>query len=53
MFDTEKDIKRKVLEGLDASCKKLIQSKKERNSDVIISENGKIVRIKAQDVKYE
>ena len=49
---TKKDnpIREKIIKGLELTHKKLIQSKKERNFDLIISDNGKIVRIKAKDL---
>lgn len=53
VLERENDIKEKVLEGLNISYKRLVQSKKERNLDLIISQNGKIVRIKPQEVECE
>lgn len=49
----ENEIKEKVLEGLNLTYKRLVQSKKERNLDLIISQNGKIVRIKPQEVESD
>ena len=53
VLERENDIKEKVLEGLNLSYKRLIQSKKERNLDLIISQDGKIVRIKPQEVECD
>ncbi|HKM94351.1 MAG TPA: hypothetical protein VJY41_11920 [Prolixibacteraceae bacterium] len=53
VLERENDIKEKVLEGLNLSYKRLIQSKKERNLDLIISQNGEIVRIKPQEVECD
>jgi hypothetical protein len=39
------DIREKILEGLKLSSKRLIQNKKDRNLDIVVSENGKIVRL--------
>ena len=47
-------IKEKVIEGLDKSSQKLIQTKKERNHHLVVSENGKVVYIKAKEAyKFE
>ena len=50
---TKKDnpIREKTLRGLELSHKKLIKSKKERNLCLVISDNGKVVRIPANDLK--
>ncbi len=40
----------KILRGLELSTAKLIKYKKARNLDVVVSQNGKIVRIKAKDL---
>jgi len=50
---TQKDnpIREKILKGLKISHKKLIKTKKERNFDLVISDNGKVVRIPAKDLK--
>lgn len=45
-----KNIREKVLKGLELTHKRLIKSKKERNFDLVISQNGKIVRIHAKDL---
>jgi hypothetical protein len=48
---TKKDnaIRDKILKGLDLTYQKLLQSKKERNLDLVISENGKVIRLHAKD----
>lgn len=48
---TKKDniIREKILKGLDLTYQKLIQPKKERNLDFVISDNGKVVRLHAKD----
>jgi hypothetical protein len=50
---TKKDntVRDKIIKGLELTHKRLIQSKKERNLDLVISENGKIIRIHARDLK--
>jgi len=50
---TKKDnpVREKILKGLEISHKKLIRSKKEKNLDLVISDNGKVVRIPAKELK--
>ena len=50
MTKKENKIREKILKGLELTHKKLVQSKKERNLDLIVSENGKIVRIHPSDL---
>jgi hypothetical protein len=49
---TKKDntIRDKIIRGLELTHKKLIQSKKDRNLDLVVSDNGKIVRVQAKDL---
>jgi hypothetical protein len=49
---TEQDniIREKILLDLELTHKRLIQTKKERNWDLIISDNGKIIKVKAKDL---
>jgi len=49
---TKKDntIRDKIIRGLELTHKKLIQLKKERNLDLVVSDNGKIVRVQAKDL---
>jgi hypothetical protein len=50
---TKKDntVRDKIIKGLELTHKRLIQSKKDRNLDLIVSENGRIIRIHAKDLK--
>jgi hypothetical protein len=50
MTKKENDIREKIIKGLELTYKKLIKSKKERNLDLIISQNGKIIKIRAKDI---
>ena len=50
MTKNDNTIREKILKGLELTHKKLIQSKKERNQDLVISINGKVVHIKAEDL---
>jgi hypothetical protein len=45
------ELKEKIRIGLDLTFKKLVQSKRESNSELVFFENGKIVKIKARDIK--
>jgi hypothetical protein len=40
------DIRKKVLKGLNKTHKKLIETKRKNNSVLVISENGRIIKIK-------
>lgn len=51
MAQKENDIREKILKGLDLTYKKLLQIKKERNLDIVISEHGKVVKLHARDYK--
>jgi len=44
------DIRKKVLEGLTRTYEKLIETKKKNKKDIVISVNGKIVKVKAEDL---
>jgi hypothetical protein len=48
---TKKDniLRDKILKGLDLTYHKLIKTKKERNLDFVISDNGKVIRLHAKD----
>jgi hypothetical protein len=47
-------LKEKVLKGLELTHERLIKTKKERNLDLVISQNGQIVKIHGKDLsKYE
>ncbi|MBT7094514.1 MAG: hypothetical protein HN936_14800 [Bacteroidetes bacterium] len=50
MTPKQNPIREKILKGLEISHKKLIKSKKERNFDLVISDNGKVIRIPAKDL---
>ena len=49
---TKKDnlIRAKIIKGLEIVHKKLIQTKKDRNLDLVISDNGKIIHINPRDL---
>ncbi len=41
---------KKILKGLELSYKRMIEFKKQKNSELVIMEGNKIVRIKAKDL---
>jgi len=43
-------IRDKIIKGMDLTIKKLLKTKSERNADIIISDNGKIIKVKAKDL---
>jgi hypothetical protein len=43
-------IKEKILKGLELTHQRLIKSKKDSNQDLVISENGKILRLHGKDL---
>ena len=45
------ELKEKIKIGLDLTFKKIVQSKRQSNSELVFFENGKIVKIKARDIK--
>ena len=49
---TKKDniIREKILKGLDLTHNKLIKSKKESNLDLVVSVNGKVIRLDPKDL---
>ena len=49
MTKQDNPIREKILKGLELTYTRLIKSKKDRNLDLVISKDGKIVRIPAKD----
>jgi hypothetical protein len=51
MTECEKEIREKIIKELEISHKKLIERKKERNFDLIVSdENGNVIAIPARNL---
>lgn len=48
--DNVKDLRAKIILGLDLAFKRLLSSKQKEDADLVISRNGKIVRIKAREL---
>jgi len=49
---TKKDnkIREKIIKGLELTHTKLIRQKKQMNLDLVVSDNGKVVRVRARDL---
>jgi len=45
------DIKSKILEGSKLAVKRLVDKKKRENSYLIISDNGKVIKVNASEIK--
>ena len=45
------ELKRLLEKGLDLSFKKLVKSKQQTDGILLFSENDKIIRVKARDIK--
>lgn len=50
MTSKKNPVRDKILDGLKLTHLRLIQKKKELNQDLVISKDGKVVRIKANDL---
>lgn len=50
-FIDNTEIRERIKQGLDLTFRKLLKSKRQTNSFLILSENGKIKRVKATDIK--
>jgi len=50
MTKNDNTIREKIIKGLELSHEKLIEGKKERNLDLIVSDNGRIIHIKPKDL---
>ena len=45
------EIKKKILEGLKISTKKMIETKIKNNQSIVVMQDGKIVTLTAEDLK--
>jgi hypothetical protein len=48
---THEEIKAKVIEGMMLARKKLIEQERKDDSYLVVWENGKVVKVKAKDMK--
>ena len=47
----EEEFKQKLIKGLDLTFKRLLEAKRITDGTFVFSENGKIIKIKARDIK--
>jgi hypothetical protein len=45
-----KDLRDKIIKGLDLAYSRLLISKQKEDAELVISQNGKIVRVKAKEL---
>jgi hypothetical protein len=46
-----KDLRTKILQGIELSYNRLLSDRQKEDGDLIFSENGKIVKVKARELK--
>jgi len=46
MADKQKEINKKIVEGLEKAYQKMIEFKKQKNTDLVILQDGKVVKVK-------
>ena len=49
--DSVKELQENILKGIEISFQKLVTSKKKEDADFVFSKDGKIIRVKANDMK--
>ena len=49
-MESRKEIRNKIIKGLEASYKKLVEFKKQKNSPVVVSRNGEIVEVNPNEI---
>ena len=47
----QKEFKQKLIKGLDLTWEKLLEAKRKIDGEFVFSQKGKIVKIKARDIK--
>jgi len=48
--DNVKDLRAKILQGLELAYSRLLSSKQRDDSELVITRNGKIVKVKAREL---
>ncbi len=48
--DSFQELKEKIIKGLEEAYRRMVIFKKQKNSPLIISRNGKVVEIKPEDI---
>ena len=49
--DEIKDMRTKILQGIELSYNKLLSSRQKEDGELVISENGKVIKVKARGLK--
>ncbi|MGE4568721.1 MAG: hypothetical protein AB7C90_06000 [Bacteroidales bacterium] len=47
--DNVKDLRAKIVQGLNLAFSRLLATKQKEDADLVISRNGKVVRVKARE----
>lgn len=45
-----KELRAKILQGIDLSFRRLLKSKQRDNEDLVISRDGKVIHVKAREL---
>jgi hypothetical protein len=45
------EIRTKILEGISLAFRRLVEEKKKNDEDLVFSQNGKIIKIKAREFR--
>lgn len=48
--DNVKDLRSKIIQGIDLSYERLLASKIKEDGELVISRNGKIIKVKASEL---
>lgn len=48
-----KELRKKILNGLNLSYRKLLEAKKQQNGTIVVSEGGKVVMLDAKKVRLK
>jgi hypothetical protein len=48
--ESTKDLRTKIIQGLELAYSRLLSSKQKDDAELVISRNGKIVKVKARDL---
>lgn len=50
--EKQNELKNKILIGLEKTFEKLLEFKKQKNTELVIYKDGKIIRVKPEDAKF-
>jgi hypothetical protein len=45
-----KDLRTKILQGIDLAYSRLLSSKQKEDGEIVISKDGKVIRVKAREL---